>query len=89
MKANTPICTLQNFAPMTFNDLQNKLFENYENGVITDVQLVQIFEQISGYLNLKTITNYAKANKITYNGALSRKLRKIEIDKITFIIDNE
>ena len=74
---------------MTFNDLQNKLFENYENGAITDVQLVQIFEQISGYLNLKTITNYAKANKITYNGALSRKLRKIEIDKITFIIDNE
>ena len=74
---------------MTFNELQSKLFENYQAGAISDGQLVQIFEQISCYLNLKTITNYAKSNKITYNGALKRKLRKIEIDKITFIIDNE
>ena len=74
---------------MTFNDLQNKLFENYRNGAISDDQLVQIFEQISMFLNLKTITNYAKANKITYNGVLSRKLRKIEIDNQTFIIDND
>lgn len=74
---------------MTFNELQSKLFENYQAGAISDEQLVQIFEQISCYLNLKTITNYAKANKITYNGALKRKLRKIEIDKITFIIDND
>ena len=74
---------------MTFSELQHKLFYNYENGAISDEQLVQIFEQISGYLNLKTITNYAKANKITYNGALKRKLHKIEIDKITFIIDND
>ena len=74
---------------MTIKDLQNKLFENYENGFVSNVELVQIFEQISGYLNLKTITNYAKYNQITYNGALKRKLHKIEIDKITFIIDND
>lgn len=74
---------------MTFSELQQKLFENYQAGAITDEQLVQIFEQISGHLNLKTITNYAKRNGITYNGALKRNTRKITIDKITFIIDNE
>jgi len=74
---------------MTFNELKEKLFENYRNGAISDEQLVQIFELISGYFNLKTITNYAKRNGITYNGALKRKLRKIKIDEITFIIDNE
>jgi len=74
---------------MTFNDLQDKLFSNYENGAISDEQLVRFFEQIVSYLNLKTITNYAKANGITYNGALKRKLRRVRIDNQTFIIDNE
>lgn len=86
---NTLIYKLQNFSPMTFSELQQKLFENYRTGHVSDAQLVQIFEQISIFLNLKTITNYAKSNKITYNGALKRKLRKIEVDKITFIIDND
>jgi len=71
---------------MNINQL---LFENYENGTISDDDLVQIFEQISLRLNLRTKTNYAKENGLTYNGGLKRKTRKIEIDKITFIIDNE
>ena len=74
---------------MTFNELRDKLFKNYENGAISDAELVQIFELAASYLNLKTITNYAKANKITYNGALKRKLRKVVIDNQTFVIDNE
>lgn len=74
---------------MEFNGLRDELFQNYESGEISDEQLVQLIELASNYLNLKTITNYAKANKITYNGALKRKLHKITIDKITFIIDNE
>ena len=86
---NKFICTLQNFAPMTFNELRDKLFLNYEAGAITDEQLVQVIELSANYLNLKTITNYAKANKITYNGALKRKLNKLIIDNQTFIINNE
>ena len=89
MATNKFIYPVQNFAPMTFNDLQIKLFQNYENGAISDEQLVQIFEQIKTYLNLRTKTNYAKANGLTYNGGLKRQTRKIEIDKIVFIIDNE
>jgi len=74
---------------MKINELQEELFRQYEEGWVLDEELVQIFEQIASYLNLKTITNYAKANKISYNGALKRKTQKITIDKITFVIDND
>lgn len=74
---------------MTFSQLRDKIFSNYENGAVSDEQLVQTIELAAMHLNLRTVTNYAKSNNITYNGALKRKLRKIEIDKITFIIDNE
>ena len=86
---NTLIYALQNFAPMNINQLKEKLFQNYENGSVSDDDLVQLIELASNYLNLKTITNYAKANKITYNGALKRKLNKVIIDSQIFIIDNE
>jgi hypothetical protein len=35
---------------MTFTELQNKLFENYENGFVSDADLVQIIELASGDL---------------------------------------
>ena len=56
---NTYICLIQNFEQMTFNELYNKIFSNYEAGAITDEQLVQIIEQSAVYLNLKTQTNTA------------------------------
>lgn len=74
---------------MTVNELQNKLFKNYENGFISDNDLVQIIELASGYLNLKTKTNYAKSNKISYNGAKKRKTNTCIIDGVSFIIDND
>lgn len=74
---------------MTFNNLLDKIFENYQAGVITDEQLVQIIEQASCYLNLQTLTNYATSEKISYNGAKKRKLRKVKIDNVEFIINNE
>ena len=74
---------------MKTSELIDKIFKNYESGAITDDDLVQIIELSALHLNLKTITNYAKANKISYNGALKRKLNKITIDNQTFIIDNE
>lgn len=88
MPHNNIINEVQKFAPMTFNELRDNLFENYEAGAISDDEMVQIFEQISVYLDLKTITNFAKVNGITYNGALKRRTHKITIDKVTFIINN-
>jgi hypothetical protein len=69
--------------------IRERLFECIHNGELENSDLVQIFEHIGTILNLKTITNYAKANKISYNGALKRKTDRIKIDSIELIIDNE
>lgn len=73
---------------MTFNDLVNKIFVNYENGAITDDQLVQIIELSCYYLNAKTLTNYSISEKISYNGAKKRKLKYFKIDGVKFVIDH-
>jgi hypothetical protein len=50
--------------------------------------LVQIIELCGGFLNLKSIPQYAKDNNISYNGA--KKCRDvIELFNSKFIIDNE
>lgn len=53
----------------------------------TDVnKLVQIIELASCKLDLKTISNYAKDNNISYNGA--KKCRNnISINGVKFIVD--
>jgi hypothetical protein len=68
--------------------IRERLFECIHNGELENSDLVQIFEHIGIILNLKTISNYAKAEKISYNGALKRKTQRVKIDNIDFIIDN-
>ena len=89
LNANKFIYTLQNFEPMTFSELRDKFFANYEAGAITDANLVQIIEKAAMYLNLQTLTNYAASEKITYNGAKKRNLQKVKIDNVEFVINNE
>lgn len=53
-----------------------------------DLNLVQVFERLQVYANLKTITNYAKDNKLSYNGV--KKHRKIiKLFGCRFVADNE
>lgn len=63
--------------------------DKYQNkGELDNSSLVQIIELCSMFLNLKTLSNYSKENKISYNGA--KKCRKhIKIDNVKFIINNE
>ena len=50
--------------------------------------LVQICELSGCFLNLKTISDYAKENKMSYNGV--KKCRKIiRIFNTKYVIDNE
>jgi hypothetical protein len=59
----------------------------HENNVSNEF-LVQIIELSGRMLNLKTISDYAKYNGISYNGA--KKFRnKIELFNTKFIIDND
>jgi len=57
-------------------------------GELENESLVQIIELCGGFLNLKSIPQYAKDNHISYNGA--KKCRNvIELHGNKFIIDNE
>lgn len=49
--------------------------------------LVQIIELSGKYLNLQTISNYAKNNNLSYNGVKNYR-QKITLFGKTFIIDN-
>jgi hypothetical protein len=74
---------------MTFNQLSDKLFENYEAGAISDRQLVQIIERASGYLNLKTLNNTAKFRGKSYNGIKNFVVVDVLIDEERFYINND
>lgn len=69
--------------------IKNRLFECIHNGEIENSDLVQIIEHNCKILNLQTISNYAKNEGISYNGAKKRNLEIIRIDGIKFIIDNK
>ena len=74
---------------MTFRELRYKLFANYENGEITDEQLVQLIEQSAVYLNLKTQTNTAIFRGKSYNGIKNFTNHTIVIDGVKFYSNNE
>lgn len=57
-------------------------------GEITNEDLLQLIEVAGSFLNLKTISDYAKENNLSYNGA--KHFRKTEeIFNTKFIIDND
>ena len=62
--------------------------KNYEAGNLDNDSLVQLIELSVKYLNLKTIAQYAKTNKISYNGAKNHR-KQIKISGIKFIANNE
>lgn len=70
---------------MTFNELENKFFKNYEIGVITDEQLVQHIERAMMYLGAKTLAAFAKQENVDYNVIKKRKQR-LENPLYTFVI---
>ena len=72
-------------------DLKDKILLNIhkgmENNILSNDDLIQIIEQCGSFLNLKTISDYAKDNNMSYNGA--KKFRTVKkIFNINFIIDN-
>ncbi len=74
------------------NDLEQKVLNRLENLIIenklSNDNLVQIIELCGSYLNLQTISDYSKDNKISYNGV--KKCRDIrEIFNVKFVIDND
>lgn len=72
---------------MIANIICKHLSERIENGEIDNDGMVQIIEHVGGYLNLQTISDYAKENGKSYNGV--KKCRVIrKIFNVKFVIDN-
>ena len=73
------------------SDLKDKIllniYKGMENNMLSNDDLVQIIEQCGNFLNLQTVSDYARSHKISYNGA--KKFRqKVCIFNTKFIIDN-
>ena len=70
------------------NNRLDEIGEEIQSGNWSNEGLVQLIELAGGFLNLKTIPDYAKENNMSYNGV--KKFRKIEtIFGIKFVIDND
>ena len=74
---------------MNIDSLKQTLFENYEDGLISDDDLIQIIEQAAEYLNLKTMTNTANFRNKSYNGIKKFAIHDIIIDKVKFYKNND
>lgn len=69
--------------------IRERLFECIHNGELSNDDLVKIIEHVSDILNLQTLSNYAKNQNISYNGAKKRRLEKVNIAGELMIVDNE
>lgn len=60
----------------------------FETGELDNTSLVEVFKANGRYLNLMTISDYAKHFNMSYEGV--KKFRKVEeIYGVKFVIDNE
>jgi len=72
----------------TFENISSLISESFESGKLNNSDLIQIIELCGMYLNLKTITEYAKQKKMSYNG--EKKFRNIvKIFGCKFVVDND
>ena len=77
---------------MTDNEhkLLEWLSEKIEQNEISNTCLVKIIKLCGSYLNITTISNYAKRNNITYQGVLkSPKANRVEIFETNFVYNND
>ena len=61
--------------------------EKFMNDELDNDSMIQLIELCGGYLNLQTISDYAKANGISYNGARDHR-KNITLFNTKFIVDN-
>jgi hypothetical protein len=77
---------------MQNNELKDKIIRNIyigmSNNMLSNNDLIDIIETSGSYLNLMTISDYSKHNKISYNGAKHFR-EQLELFGVKFIIDND
>jgi hypothetical protein len=73
---------------MIVNTICDHLAKRVYDGELSNDDLLQIIELCGSLLNLQTISDYAKTNKLSYNGA-KRFRTNITLFNTKFIIDND
>lgn len=91
MTPNLFICAIQKSEVVQNNELKNKIIRNIDlgmsNNMLSNNDLINIIETSGSYLNLMTISDYAKENNISYNGAKHFR-EHLELFGVKFIVDN-
>jgi hypothetical protein len=72
---------------MDVNKICDFLGQEIQSAHLSNDDLVQIIEHVGSYLNIKTISDYARANGISYNGAKKHRVVQ-KIFNVKFVIDN-
>jgi len=68
--------------------LKTFVFQKFQDGELDNDTLVQLIEQAGNYLNLKTISDYAQASGMSYNGVKNNR-KIVELFNVKFVIDNK
>ncbi len=69
-------------------DIKQNITDMVQFNELSNEDLVQIIEHAGMYLNLKTVSDYAKDNEMSYNGV--KKFRNVvKIFNVKFVIENE
>lgn len=68
-------------------NIVHRIDELAMQGVFSNDQLVQIIELLGGYLNLMTISEYAKSHNLSYNGVKNNR-QIINLFGNKYVIDN-
>ena len=73
--------------------IKEHLSDRVQKGELNNESIVEIIDLMGAYLNAETVSDYAKRNNLTYNGALVRigsgKLKTFTLFKTKFVIDND
>lgn len=62
--------------------------EKFVKGELNNDSLLELFKVMGQYLNLRTISDYAKQHNLSYQGTKSCR-RVEEIFGVKFVVDNE
>ncbi|MFZ2486935.1 MAG: hypothetical protein WAZ19_02340 [Anaerolineae bacterium] len=77
---------------MQNSELRDKInlniMKGVDNNLLSNDDLVNIIKTCGYYLNLRTISDYAKENNISYNGAKNFR-NKVKLFGVKFVIDNQ
>ena len=68
--------------------IEEYIYKSILSNELKEMDLVQLIERINTYTNLKTVSNYANDNNISYNGAKNNR-KVIELFGVKFICDND